>query len=319
MVKISSPLKHLSFSHFLQKRLRKERFDIIHSMERTFYQDIYRVSDGINPVQMRQRYPDPVIRRFKAMGPRRQVLTMLERRIFEEDGCLAVMTNSKLVHDQILQYYKVRPDKINVIYNGVDTDRFNPRAKEKFREKTRQSLGVSSDETLVLFISNDFKLKRLDLLIESMAIYDNTMFKLVVAGADDPEPYQKRSRDCGLSDRIMFTGPCKRIEKLYSAGDILVLPTLYDAFANVCLEAMACGLPVVTTKTNGAAELIRQGEQGYVLETSDPAELAERLASLESEKRRTCMGEGAAHMASGFTLDKHMAEVYKLYERVQSK
>ncbi len=319
VVKLSSPLKHLTFSYLLRQRLRKERFDIVHSMERTFEQDIYRVSDGINPVQMRQRYPNPAIRKLKSIGPRRQVLSLLERIIYERDGCRAVMTNSKLVRDQILRHYAAKPEKIFVIYNGVDAGRFNPEAGKKFREDTRRSLGILSDETVVLFVANDFKLKQLDLVLKALADRKDSSLKLVVAGSDAPGPYRKRAGDYGLSDRVAFAGPCKQIEKLYAAGDVFVLPTLYDAFANVCLEAMACGLPVVTTESNGAAELIEDGEQGYVLKGSGPAELADRLAILGSRERRTNMGIRAARTASAFTPEKHLAEVSKLYERVLSE
>ncbi len=319
ILKVSSPIKHLTFSYFLRKRLRKECFDIVQSMERTFYQDIYRVSDGINPVQMRQRYPNPTIRKLKAMGPRRRVLSFLERVIYEQDGCRAVVTNSKLVRDQILHHYAAKPEKIFVIYNGVDTDRFNLEVGKKFREETRRSLGVSSDETVVLFVANDFELKRLDLVLKALALRNEPSLKLVVAGSGNPEPYRKRARELGLSNRVSFTGACGQVERLYAAGDVFVLPTLYDAFANVCLEALACGLPVVTTENNGAAELIRDGEQGYILKTSEPAELAERLASLGSKLERAFMGERSAKTASAFTLDKHLTEVSKLYERVRSE
>lgn len=319
VIRLSLPVKNLSFACFLEKRFQRETFDIIHSMERTFYQDIFRVSDGINPVQMQQRYPNPTIRRIKAIGPRRLVLTYLEKKIFLKNGCRAVMTNSKLIRQNILDHYKINPDKIYVIYNGVDTIRFNPGNKKTFRDPVRASLNILPEEIVLLFISNDFKLKQLDLILRAMVILKDFFFKLIVIGSGNPVPYQQWAERHGLKNQLLFLGPQKMIEKYYAASDIFVLPTLYDAFANVCLEAMASGLPVLTTNTNGAAELISDGIQGYVLKTSDAHELADRLVKIRSVSERTRMGMEAAHTASAFTLENHLSELLILYDRIRFK
>jgi UDP-glucose:(heptosyl)LPS alpha-1,3-glucosyltransferase len=319
VIRLSLPVKNLSFAYFLNKRLQKETFDIIHSMERTFYQDIFRVSDGINPVQMQQRYPNPAIRRIKAVGPRRIVLTYLERKIFLQDGCRAVMTNSKLIRQNILDHYKIHPDKINVIYNGVDTDRFYPGIKKSFRDPVRASLNILPQEIAMLFISNDFKLKQLFLILQAMLILKDVSYKLIVIGSGNAVPYRRWAEKHGLENHVLFLGPQKKIEKYYAASDIFVLPTLYDAFANVCLEAMASGIPVLTTDTNGAAELICDGIQGYVLKTSDARELAGRLVQIRSVSERTRMGLEAARTASVYTLDKHLSELLSLYDRIYFK
>ena len=177
---------------------------------------------------------------------------------------------------------------------------------------------MRSVQTAVLFVSNDFKLKRLDLVLRALAFLGDSSFKLLVAGSDDPSPYMKWVRKNGFGDCVAFLGPRKKIEELYAAADVFVLPTLYDAFANVCLEAMACGLPVLTSENNGAAELVENGNQGYVLQTSNPAELAGRLDFLKQASEREPMGERAARTASGFSREKHLSEVLNLYERVRS-
>ena len=318
ILRLSSPVKHLTFSQSLRNRFRREQFDIVHSMERTFYQDIFRVSDGINPIQMRQRYPNPTVRFFKKISFRRQVLTRLERRIFEQGGCRAIMANSKLVCRQIVEHYSPPPEKLAVIYNGIDTDRFNPGVKNVFRVPQRKALGLRSDQTAVLFVSNDFKLKRLDLVLRALALLGDSSFRLLIAGSDDPSPYRKWIGKNGLGNSVAFLGPRKKIEELYAAADVFVLPTLYDAFANVCLEAMACALPVLTSENNGAAELVENGSQGYVLETSDPGELAGRLDFLKQSSEREPMGQRAARTASAFSREKHLSEVLNLYERVRS-
>jgi len=317
VIRLSLPVKNLTFSYLLKKRLQKESFDIIHSMERTFYQDIYRVSDGINPVQMQQRYPNPKIRFIKSLGPRRLVLSYLEQKIFLKNGCRAVMTNSQLTRRHILDHYGINPDNISVIYNGVDIQRFHPGVGKNLREPVRKALKILPEEIALLFISNNFKLKQLFLILQAMVFLQDSSFKLMVIGSDNPLPYQKWTEKKGLKDRVLFLGAQKQVENFYAASDIFVLPTLYDAFANVCLEAMACGLPVLTTETNGAAEMICDGINGFVLKNPDARQLARYLVFLKSAPERTRIGWQAAKKASVFTFEKHLSELLSLYDRIR--
>lgn len=319
MVRLSSPAKNLSFAFFANRALSKMKFDIIHSMERIFYQDIFRVSDGINPVQMQQKYPHPGIRLFKSVCPRRLALSCLEHNIFVHKGCKVVMTNSELVKRNIIEHYRVDPEKIIVIYNGVDTSRFNTKVKEKFRSSLREKYAIKKEELVLIFVSNNFKLKRLDLVLEAMAFLKNNKIRLFVIGADNHRTYQRWAIKNGLDEQVLFLGPKRNIEKYYAASDIFVLPTLYDAFANVCLEAMGCGLPVITSDLNGAADLILDKENGYILKTQNAHEIAAKIKALESLSERSRIGDNAANEAARFTMEKHISEVLKLYESVRSK
>ena len=319
MVRLSSPAKNLSFAFFTNRALSEIKFDIIHSMERIFYQDIFRVSDGINPVQMQQKYPHPVVRFIKKIGPRRLALSYLEHRIFVDKGCKVVMTNSELVKRNIIEHYMMDPEKIVVIYNGVDTSRFNPKVKEKYRKSLRNKYSIKKDEIVLVFVSNNFKLKRLDLVLEAMALLKNNRIRLFVIGADNHRTYQRWTINNSLGDQVLFLGPKRNIEKYYAASDIFVLPTLYDSFANVCLEAMACGLPVITTDSNGAADLILDRENGYILKTQKADELSAIIKALEPLSERSRMGDNASAKAACFTMEKHLSEVLKLYGRVRGK
>lgn len=319
VVSLSSPAKNLSFAFFTNRALSKMKFDIIHSMERIFYQDIFRVSDGINPVQMQQKYPHPVVRFIKKIGPRRLALSYLEHRIFVDKGCKVVMTNSELVKRNIIEHYMMDPEKIVVIYNGVDTSRFNPKVKEKYRKSLRDKYSIRKDEIVLVFVSNNFKLKRLDLVLEAMVLLKNNKIRLFVIGADNHRTYLRWAINNSLADQVLFLGPKRNIEKYYAASDIFVLPTLYDAFANVCLEAMACGLPVITSDSNGAADLIRDNENGFILKTHKADELSARIKALEPLSERSRMGDNAAAKAACFTMEKHLSEVLKLYGRVRGK
>jgi UDP-glucose:(heptosyl)LPS alpha-1,3-glucosyltransferase len=320
MVRFSSPGKNLSFAYFSRENLSRASFDVIQSMERIVYQDIFRASDGINPIQIRERYASPILRKLKAMGPRRLALTFLENRIFQGGGSKYVMANSQLVRNQIIQYYKVHPEKIVVIYNSVNRKRFHPKVKHIHGNTMRNAYNIRKDELLLLFVGNDFRRKGLKILLEAVALLKRSGLKLMVVGSDDASPYVRWASANGLASQVLFLGPQSDIEKFYAACDLFVLPTGYDAFANACLEAMACGVPVVTTSANGASEIIKNGKHGYVLTTRSSEELAHCINALISSKERGAMGKNAALVAERFTMDNYMTQLMSLYEKVrQSK
>ena len=316
MLHLSSPLKNLSFAFFCSKMLSQMRFTVIHSMERILHQDIFRVSDGINPVQLKQKYSNLLLRKFKAAGPRRLALSYLENRIFLKGGCRFVMTNSALVKKQIIEYYRVNEERIVVIYNGVDTSRFNSGKRDGLRKAAREQFGIEQDEIVLLFIGNNFRLKGLMSILKAITLLKSKRFKLVVVGGDRERRYQRWAARNRIDNRVYFMGLRKDMERYYAMSDIFVLPTLYDPFAKVCLEAMACGLPVITTQYNGASELIRQGEHGYILKTGEAEEVADKIIALESASERTRIGKNAAGKAGSFTLEKHITQVLGLYAMV---
>ncbi len=316
LIRLASPLKNLSFALFSRRILSGLQFDVIHSMERILHQDIFRVSDGISPVQLAQRHRNALVRSVQACGARRLALRYLESRIFSSRGAMFIMANSNLVKDQIIEHYGVDPERIVVIHNGIDPSRFNPSVREAFRVDVRKELGIGEDDLVALFISHDFKLKQLDLVIRAVAQLDRKQIKLCVVGRDRAEPYARLAKRMGIEQQVIFMGPQRDLEKFYGASDIFVLPTLYDAFSNVCLEAMACGLPAITTPMNGAADKITDGENGLLLQSKKPQELAGKINGLLPKEERLRMGARAAADAGECTMKRHMDRVFELYETV---
>ncbi|SPD72247.1 Glycosyl transferase group 1 [uncultured Desulfobacterium sp.] len=318
IVPLSLPLKNLSFALFAKKRLAEVKLDIIHSMDRTLYQDIYRASDGIVPVHLEQGYPNPALRRLKAVGPRRLALLYLEKRIFGDHGTKIIQTNSQLVKGHIINYYHVHPDRIRVIYNGIDTERFFPGVRDIHRESVRKLYRIRENEILILFVSNDHRRKGLQNLLEGINKLQNKNIRLMVIGQGKGALGKWIEKNIP-GDRILFVGHKNDMERYYGAADIFVLPTRYDAFANVCLEAMACGLPVITTMNNGASELIRDGENGFVLKEGSPDEIRDRIEALRSKEYRLQMGKKAADKAKGFTVEGNCSKVIGLYDELADR
>ncbi len=316
---LTSPGKNLSFAWMAAKRISEFRLDVVHSMERIWDQDIFRASDGINPVQMEQRYPNLLIRSFKTITPRRRALTYLEKKIFCRNGARFIMTNSALVKDQIRNHYGVSGDRIHVIYNSVNSQRYNLSDRDRFRREIRLRYDVGDHDTLLLFVGNGFRLKGLPVVMEAMAGLNNPQIKLMVAGSDPIAPYQRWANRTGLGDSVIFLGYQADLEQFYGAADLFVLPTQYDPFANVCLEAMACGTPVITTRMNGVSEIIVHGHDGYVLWTRDPKELSARILDFLALTDRPAMANRAAEKAAAFTMDAHMQQLVALYKRVSEE
>lgn len=229
----------------------------------------------------------------------------LEKKIYKNTPL--IVANSRTVKDQIIKHYAVPEEKIIIIYNGVDLSRFTPENKDRWRENVRKSLNISDHSKVLLFVGSGFKRKGLKPLLYSFPLIKNEDIKLLVIGKGDRKRYTTLAEKYGVSDKVIFLKPQREIEKFYAAADIFILPSLYDPFSNATLEAMAAGLPVITTKNNGVAELIENGHEGFVLNNlSDAEELADKIQlTLRNLK---VIGEKAREKAEAFPIERAAQE-----------
>ena len=314
-----SPLKNLTFALNTKRLLKKEDFDIVSGFSQIYPQDIYRMGDGLHHHFLNTQSPSTTQKFLKYLNPRHFSILFIEKQIFKPRNYHYIIANSKMCESQATNYYQVPEDRIEVIYNGVDLERFNPKARETYRLNLREKLNIGDQETIILFVSRNHKRKGLSSLIESLSLLGKKAhtIKVVVVGRGNPKPYQRLSLKCGLSDNLVFIGEERVLEKYYGASDLLVLPSLYDPFSNVCLEALACGLPVITTKSNGAAEIIEEGKNGYIIEDArDTEEIAKRISLLLSKEVREEMGKYAAISAKKHTIAENARKTLALYEKV---
>jgi len=241
----------------------------------------------------------------------------LERRAME-GGSFHFIANSHLVKRQAVSHYQVPQEQISVIYPGVDLKRFHMGLRQQWRSSARRALGIAEEESVLLFVSNNFRRKGLQIVFKSLkrVLPQNSKVRLVVVGAGRIWLYKILARRFGIQSRVTFVGSTGEIERYYAAADIFVLPTRYDPFAAVCLEAMACGLPVITTRMNGAGELIEGGKGGFLLDLqAGEKELAERIEQLLDPRQRANMGLLAAERAKAFTLEDHVHRMVGTLER----
>ena len=304
------PLRVLGFSR-AAARATRSGFDVVQSFSRTRHQDVFRAGGGSHADYL-ERMHGRLGARLRAATPRHAAQLWIERAVFA-DPAQTILCNSVFVRDQIAARYGVPGERLAVIRNGVDLVRFHPDRRANEGARVRGELGAGS-RTVWLFAGSGFRRKGLDVALGALAASEDAASVLWVAGRDDAARWHAHAARLGLRDRVRFLGPRGDLEALVAAADGLLLPTRYDAFANVCLEAAAAGLPVVTSGANGAAEIAR--DTGIVVEDpEDVAAFARALARLADPAARASLGQAARALAERHGWDDHVRALRALYAR----
>ena len=308
----------LGFALAARSALRHADLPIVQSFDRTLGQHIYRAGEGVHREWLqRKRRSLPVLARgWSHLSLFDGVLLALERRVFRDTPM--IVTNAQRGQQDIGQHYDVPAMRMLTVYNGVDTDRFNAGVRRRFREMQRAAWGVSRHDLVCLSVGSGFRRKGLDRTIAALGhLYQRgiTQARLMVVGKDHSGPYRRMAHRAAIGNLVRFEGHGADVERCYAGADLFVLPTRYDPFANTCLEAMACGLPVVTTAVNGAAELIHDSIDGCVLDDRLNAEaLADAIQNLLPSAPRLAMGEAAQQSAAHYPLSRMLRCTTQLYE-----
>jgi UDP-glucose:(heptosyl)LPS alpha-1,3-glucosyltransferase len=316
-ITFNSFLRDLTFavSAYLILRRQRKFFDVIQTHDKTFYQDLYRAGDGCHVEWLRQRWKRTGFlgKLSIVLNPYHWLILCLENDIFKHCRYKKIIAISDMVKRNIIQNYGVPPSDIEVIYNGVDIKKFHPDNRMKYRSETRQKHGLADSDFVVLFMGSGFERKGVEYLIKAVETIPQQL-AVLIAGKGDA----KKFRSLIKRQKIIFCGPQKDNYKYYAAADIFVFPTIYEPFGNVHLEALASGLPVITTRNSGAAEIIKDNVHGFVIEKpEDFRALAEKIGVfLNNRDRLISVSENARRLAEEFTFEKHINKILALYERV---
>lgn len=327
MFKLGKTAKMLSFAWFTRNVVQDKRFDIVQGFGKTVRQDIFRTGGGVHRAWMKESLVairSPFVRKIKylsrMLSPAQWLTLFIEGQTFKKGNYRRIIAVSERVKRQIMEYYHVPSEAIAVIHNGVDLSLFNIDGRKESSGRVRKRFGIGDEDILLIFASTNFHLKGLEYLIRGMARIDMPDLKLLVVGGDDEGPYEMLAGSLGIGDRVVFAGKGKDMKEFYQSGDAFAYPTLYDPFANVCLEAMACGLPVITSKVNGVSDIITDGVDGLLLnDPSDDLEIADKIKSLLDYGKRVDMGERAQNLSRRYGMERHIEKVISLYEEISSE
>ncbi|AOU97469.1 hypothetical protein BI364_05315 [Acidihalobacter yilgarnensis] len=293
-------------------------FDLVQSHERIACCDVYRAGDGVHRVWLQRRAAAGGWRaRFgQWLSPYHHYVLHAERRLFESPRLKAVICNSAMVRDEISACFGVPEARIEVIYNAVDSEYFTPILRTRYRQEMRERLGVPESAMVYLFVGSGFARKGLDTAIRALAALPSHCC-LVVVGKDRATPrYRRLARKLGLASRVYFAGPQADTAPFYGMADALVLPTLYDPFPNVVLEALACGLPVLISDSCGAVDIIRDGENGFICAARDLEGLIARMRRLMDAELRDHLMPVSRALVESWQAEAMSARLLGLYRRL---
>ncbi|MBI5782465.1 MAG: glycosyltransferase family 4 protein [Gammaproteobacteria bacterium] len=309
-----------AFARCVCRALAQNKFDLVQSHERIACCDIYRAGDGVHREWLKQRARTLgwTGQLGLALNPYHGYVKAAEKTMFTSPRLKAVICNSRMVRDEIKRYFHLPDDRLPVIYSGVDTAAYHPDLK-KHRDAIRARHGIPSGAVLYLFVGSGFERKGMSVLLQAMAKLPEHTFLLVVGRDKHADRFQRRARALGLSRRVIFAGAREDVRPYYGAADVLTLPSLYDPFPNVALEAMASGLPLVTSLKCGVAELIENGKNGFACDALDVEGQAGFMRTLLDVEIRQRMGLAARQTVAPFTLAAMSNRLVQLYQDLLAK
>ena len=319
-------LRILTFGLRAVRAARGLTAEVVLSLDRTPGADVFRAGDGCHRawLEARARALGFQARLREIVNPLHRTILWLERRLLEADDPPWVIANSRMVRADLLRHYRVPAERITVIYNGVDLDRFRPPTAAQ-RESARNALNLATGDVVLLLVGSGFVRKGVASLVRAAGLLhgraSGARVRVLVVGRGQPRPYLRLAREIGMpAGAVHFAGPVSDVVPMYHAGDVFVLPSLYDPCANTCLEAMAAGLPVVTSAANGAAELVEGTTADAILrDPLDVAGLADRLTPLLDTDARRARGEAGRAVAGGLSHQRMVEETALVCERARDE
>ena len=285
--------------------------DVLMSLERVWCCNVYRAGDGVHQAWLnrRRRFEMPLQRFVRSLNRNHRDILQLEESLFARGGAGRVIANSEMVKDEIVDLYRYPADKIDLVRNGVPLDRF--RSDPALREKSRVDLKLKPDEVALLFAGSGWERKGLRFAIEAFELCRDRKLRLLVAGRGDARGYKPKR--FFTEEPIRFLGEVADLRPIYAAADIFILPSVYDPFSNACLEALASGLPVITTRDNGFSEIIENDVHGSIVDrSSDSAALRDAIQFWSDEWRRASARSITTERASQFDIAINVAATLKI-------
>jgi UDP-glucose:(heptosyl)LPS alpha-1,3-glucosyltransferase len=301
----------IGFADEVEKIRPRIECDVLTSLERIWQCDVFRAGDGVHRAWLnrRKKFDLPLQRLARDVTPKHRQIMQLEEALFAKRGATRVIVASELVKNEIVDLYDYPAHNIELVRNGVPLERF--RFDPKLRQKARADLKLFSDEIALLFAGSGWERKGLLFAMEAMAMCRDHRLRLLVAGRGKTQSYFK-------SKRVRFLGEVVDLSPVYAAADIFILPTIYDPFSNACLEALACGLPVITTRANGFSEIIEHEVHGSIVEHgNDLTALRDAIHFWSDPTHRTAARSTITARAAEFDISNNVKQTLDVLMRAR--
>jgi UDP-glucose:(heptosyl)LPS alpha-1,3-glucosyltransferase len=287
----------IAFADELERLRPQLRCDVLMSFDRLWRCDVYRAGDGVHAawLERRRKFEMPLERFLHHLNRKHRDILQLEESLLAQRGASRVVVNSQMVKKEIVDLYEYPEQKIDLVRNGVPLENFvfDP----VLREQSRVALKFKPSEIVLLFAGSGWERKGLLFAIEAIALCKNRQMHLLVAGRGNARSYKAK--------HVHFLGECADLAPIYAAADIFILPTIYDPFSNACLEALASGLPVITTRDNGFSEIIEHELHGSIVDhPNDLMRLRDAIQFWSDSARRAAARSAILERASQFDFSK---------------
>ncbi len=317
-VGLTRTARYRTFLSSVEQILGRERFDVVHTILPIKRCDVYQPQAGYETISLRDGHQQfsGLVRAGKWIAHRlnvkRRSFASVERAMITRSDCTCLCL-SRAMMDNAGRTFGIAGDRLELHYNAVDLSRFEPRDFDRAEHRRRWKL--DSNELVYLVIAQDFVRKGVDRCVRALAELPSG--KLVVVGKPDPRPYAGLAERLGVGSRVVFAGPSSDVRPFYAMADVFVLPTTHDPCSIVVLEALAMGVPVITSSVNGASDFIQTGKQGVVLHSpTDVSELAAAMRKLADPGVACAMGGSALLLRPSLSSQRRLDELEAIYERI---
>jgi UDP-glucose:(heptosyl)LPS alpha-1,3-glucosyltransferase len=297
-------------------------FDKIWGMDVVYPQGgLYACSAHHSLLKYSNRWMRGLMSLCKMIDPAHRSFIALERKQYLGPNKPLVIAISEMVRNHIQERFQFSAQDLRLVRLAPDADRLQEHDRPRRRVQWRETWGLEPDTTVALFVGLNYRLKGLEPLLHSLRLLPSQpRFRLLVAGHSHTAPYERLAHRLGVADKVRFIGYCNEMRNGYFASDLLVHPTFYDPCSHVVLEAMTCGLPVITTRYNGASELMHPPREGFVLDDPhDHTQLAGALTQLLDPARRLACGQAARKTAAQWTFEQHYRQMLAVFTEVAQR
>jgi UDP-glucose:(heptosyl)LPS alpha-1,3-glucosyltransferase len=315
--KVMRALRETLFARAACRLIAREQGALVQAHERVPCCDLFRAGDGVHAAYLEQKQ-----RTQAAFGRLKDHLSLfhrntlaLERKLFASPRLQAAIVNSEMVADDIVRHFGFARERIHLVPNGIDLMRFRPEARAEHRAAVRARFGVSAAKPVALFVGSGFERKGLRAAIHAAAKCEAELWAI---GHDRrPASFAAEAERAGLGSRFRLIGTTDPLP-YYAAADALILPSFYDPFPSTVIEALACGLPVVTTTGCGARDVVKRLDARLVRDVLDREGLAEALrAAFELAAKPETISR-ARTIAEEFGIDRMVERMLAVHEHVRA-